>query len=289
MDSEDALGLDQPIKLVRASRVPKLTDELLFSATRGLPQICNNYHKLCALLRRLDKKFEQKTRSKGTSRLERLAYETEKLHKVLLFYQLWCHGLFPRATFSDCVQMLRGHKSFALKEYRRGLLDHEIHRLKVAKGLVAERSELEEELYQAPGDGAGKERGKGASGEGAGGVGEAMSSSGPAPVDRDESEDDWGFLSVNRWGNQLFVGDEDEAEPVLGGTRVNNDTSNIINNFNENKADNTAPDEDELLDLLPNSFMPLRDLHTQPAEPNPDDFEFSDHETELEVMREMGM
>ena len=61
MDQEnDALGLDQPLKLGRVLKIPKITDDLLFENNRGLPQIRNNYPKLLKAIRKNDatKAFE---------------------------------------------------------------------------------------------------------------------------------------------------------------------------------------------------------------------------------------
>ncbi|OBA21559.1 hypothetical protein METBIDRAFT_23211, partial [Metschnikowia bicuspidata var. bicuspidata NRRL YB-4993] len=141
------LGLDQPLKLGRVSRIAKLTDELLFETHRGLPQVRNNYPKLVRAMRKNDLAYASKVLKKQVSKSAahqlKVSSEVENLQKVLLFYQLWCHGLFPKATFQDCLQMLRGHKSVAMREYRRGLLNNEIRRLKVEKGIIVEDPENE--------------------------------------------------------------------------------------------------------------------------------------------------
>lgn len=282
MDSQDLLGLDQPIKLGRVSRIPKLTDELLFSNIRGIPQIRNNYKKLSALLRKIDHEYAdriKKSASKSGARQLKVACQTEKLKKVLLFYQLWCHGLFPRANFKDCIQMLRRYSSFPLKEYRRGLINNELHKLKIEKGIISDEPppmsdpEDEDDLYTAP-NADNQQEG-------------TLESTANANIDDDE--DDWGFLSIRK-GNQLFVADDDEntdGEP-------DKDTLNEANGHAQTKNRKTIDDidDDELLDLLPTEF--LTQTQTQmndPVETNPEDFveNISEHDEELDIMREMGM
>lgn len=289
MDPQDVLGLDKPIRLGRVSRIPKLTDELLFDNIRGLPQIINNHTKLSALLKRLDRSYGAKiakTSSKSQARQLKLKCESEKLQKVLLFYQFWCHGLFPRANFKDCTQMLRKYSSFPLKEYRRNLLNNEIHRLKVEKGIITEQTpeidaSEDDDLYLAPAPENGSTE-------------NADLSSAVAPVQDDE--DDWGFLSIRR-NNQLFVADnDDEDEEISEKPSTIRSSKRVIESDNE-KDDNRDPDDfvdnnedvddfDDNLDLdeLAKSQMPSAEV------PNPEDFEEpSDHEHELEIMREMGM
>ncbi|WPK24764.1 hypothetical protein PUMCH_002054 [Australozyma saopauloensis] len=286
---QDALGLEQPMKLGRVSRIPKLTDDLLFDNIRGLPQVRNNYTKLSALLKRLDRVNGDKIKkagSKTAARQLKLACATEKLQKVVLFYQLWCHGLFPRATFKDCIQMLRNHKSFALKEYRRGLISSEIHRLKVEKGIIAEDNPSEndlddDELYLAPQSLAAEDAA----------TTESNGHSSAEPVPAVDDEDDWGFLSIRRT-NQLFVGD-DEEEDELGLTQ------NPVNKASgRNKVLDDDDDDDELDELNDDDddfqkvILQSQNLQTQQnLEPDLADFEeqASDHENELEIMREMGM
>lgn len=284
MDSQDILGLEKPIKLGRVSRIPKLTDDLLFDNIRGLPQIRNNHTKLSALLRRLDRSYAdriKKSGSKTQARQLKLACETEKLQKVLLFYQLWCHGLFPRATFKDCTQMLRNYTSFPLKEYRRGLLNNEIHRLKVEKGIITEEpSEMnaddEDDLYLAP-------VGENGSAENA----DPSSASAPA----EDDEDDWGFLSI-RHNNQLFVGDNNDEDELIPEELSTTRTSKRIIESDDDQEEGGIGEQDGEddfedsfdLDEITKSQMATVEM------PNLEDFEEpSDHEHELEVMREMGM
>lgn len=285
MDPQDVLGLDKPIRLGRVSRVPKLTDDLLFDNIRGLPQIRNNHTKLSALLRRLDKSYADKIKksgSKNQARQLKLACETEKLQKVLLFYQLWCHGLFPRATFKDCTQMLRSYTSFPLKEYRRSLLNNEIHRLKVEKGIITEEppemdADNDDELYLTPAPVNGS-------------VNDDNVSSTAASAQDDE--DDWGFLSI-RHNNQLFVADnenDDDDDVVLEKQNPSRSSRKIIDSDDDkDHGSNDNEDEDDFNDMLDLNELAKSQLNSAEL-PNLEDFEDpSDHEQELEVMREMGI
>lgn len=309
MDSLDVLGLDKPIKLGRVTRVSKITDDLLFDNIRGLPQVKNNYTKLSALLRKVDRVYEQKikkSKSKSSAKQLRYACDTEKLQKVILFYQLWCHGLFPKANFQDCIQMLRNHTSFPVKEYRRGLISNEIHRLKVEKGIITEDhpSDVEDdgELYLAP-----NENGDFDSTVNAGSIAASISASNAETSntqstgnDNDDDEDDWGFLSINRRNNSsLFVDDEDDDE---GETKEKDKDQTLLSTTTDNHK--TASHTENYEDLSDNDFGDTFDLDEIAKSQrvaatkviNPEDFDevpdlddISDHDHELDIMREMGM
>lgn len=280
MDSQDILGLDQPIKLGRVSRIPKLTDELLLSNIRGLPQIRDNYKKLSVLLRKVDRAYSEKIKksaSKSAARQLKVACQTEKLQKVLLFYQLWCHGLFPRANFKDCIQMLRKYSSFSMKEYRRGLLNNEIHKLKIEKGIISEEPPVlsdpeDDDLYLVPNVDSRQEG----------------NSESTINATIQDDEDDWGFLSIRR-GNQLFVADNDEKSDEDPEKETAVDTNSSTKSTRASIIDGDE-DDGELLDLIPSEFL-TQTRTNAPAESNPEIFaeEYPDHEEELEIMREMGM
>lgn len=256
----DDLGLERPIKLGHTLRIPKLTDELLFDNIRGLPQIRNNYSRLSKALKRNTKKYAEKlASSKAAAHQAKVACESENLQKVLLFYQLWCHELFPRATFHDCLKMLRAYKSSTLKNYRRELLDNEIRRLKIEQGIIVEgqedahpQNELYESNPQSPG------------------IGEDEQAD---PNHDDSDEEDWGFLSVKRRNtNGLFIGEDDEDDDVAPAVpRPSNEVpSEAVDNFNDF-------DEEQL-----NDFDEAQLLSHQ----QPDDDKYDE---ELAIMREMGM
>ncbi|GEQ67767.1 hypothetical protein JCM33374_g1432 [Metschnikowia sp. JCM 33374] len=325
MDNEneienDLLGLDQPLKLGRVSRIAKLTDELLFENNRGLPQVRKNYTKLSRAIRKNDhacvSKIQKNNLSKSSAQQLKVATETENLQKVLSFYQLWCHGLFPRANFKDCLKMLRGHKSSALKEYRRGLIDNEIRRLKIEKGIIVDEPENEnlgpgedrilenndddDDLY-APATA---------------NTGLVTSRSGSPPTETnagvESDEDDWGILSNNRprRTNGLFIGDDDDGDDGEEHDENEHDEGQgVVQNLSESTASaavkDTAPtqntqnthldknlakdlegldDFDDFDDFDENDF----DSFTQPPS-TAQHAEQEDHDEELAIMREMGM
>lgn len=191
----DSLGLDQPIKLGKASKTAKVTDELIFNPSRGIPQIMKTYPKLTKSIRRRDSKFndsvKKSNRSKKSEKALRVNHECENLQKVLEYYQLWCHGFFPRANFNDCIALLRSYSSPRLKLYRRDLLDNEIRKQRIEKGIIVEAeqehrslADLDDDLYGPP-------------------VEEHRN-------EASDSDDDWGFMNVNlKSSNGLFVGEND--------------------------------------------------------------------------------
>lgn len=258
LEETDTLGLDKPIKLGRPLRIPKLTDEVLLENNRGLPQITQNYRKLLKAFKVNDRRYTEKSKSLSKSAAQQLkvATETENLKKVLLFYQLWCHGLFPRANFEDCLRILRNHKSSVVRNYRRSLLDAEIRRLKIKKGIIVENGDSDSGLdpqiqLLASSDTATGGQDNTEYNQGAG----------------DSDEDDWGFLSVNRRStNGLFIGDEDDAE--------------------ENEPSATTgraqlDDEDVDFDDFDENDFPLAAGHNDLPE--------DEHQAELDIMNEMGL
>lgn len=282
----DSLGLDKPIKLGRVLKIPKITDELLFDRNRGIPYVIQNYQKVSRGIRKNDKQFSQKAKELKLSKaaLHQLKVESEmkNLESVLQFYQLWCHGLFPRATFTDCMQMVRKYKSARVKIYRRELIEKEIHDQRIKEGIITEDAAPEgengideDDLYDAPDNGMAAvdeevEKAKGAN--------------------DDDSEDDWGFLSVRRRPNGLFVGDDEESG--------NEDGEEGNNGQDREEGENTPKDsntESSSSSGLKKTQNPIID----DDEFDDDDFDYSalpnpktqveEFEDELEIMREMGM
>lgn len=265
----DNLGLDKPIKLGRVSRIPKITDELLFDRTRGLPPVIANYPKLSRSIKKNDRRLSEKLKkgsyTKQAAHLMKVEQEAKNLESVLQFYQLWCHGLFPRATFADCIKMLRSHKSFRLKEYRRELISQQIHRLKVEKGLIiddAEGNNSEDDLYHPNTDIAAVDVAE------PNNVAESTTN-----VDEDEDED-WGFLSVPRRSNGLFIGDEeDEEETPSTTTRAPTVTTQTPTQVGESPLAQT-----------------LSEKPTEEEFPEEEMFGAVDqYDEEYEIMRQMGM
>lgn len=266
MDEQDALGLDKPIKLGRVSKIPKLTDELLFDASRGLPQVRKNYQRLAKSIQKNDRRYSDKikkgTYSKSAAYQLKVATEAENLEKVLLFYKLWCHGLFPRANFSDCVQMLRNYKSFPLKEYRRNLINNEIRRLKIEKGIINDDDGdmSEDDLYLAPNDIA---------------AADVPQETSTAAVNDDDDED-WGFLATRRSTNGLFIAESDDETPAPvppAPTSTAPASAAAPASVPANEDDFDDFDEEELLRA------------ESSAKADQDD----QYDEELEIMREMGM
>lgn len=265
----DSLGLDKPIKLGRVLKVPKITDELLFDRNRGIPYVINNYRKVSRAMRKNDKAHAQKVKesalSKSALHLLKVESEVRNLESVLQFYQLWCHGLFPRATFSDCTQMVRKYKSPRVRMYRRELIEKEIHRQKVEQGIITEDAEINDEdddLYDAPDPNR------------IAAVDEDVATSETvAPnVEDDDDEDDWGFLSVRRRPNGLFVGDDDDEE------QDEQDKQDAAKKPSSGPTNHTISDDEEDFPDIPDSIL-------QQESGGFDD----KYDDELEIMREMGM
>ncbi|QWU88679.1 hypothetical protein CA3LBN_002987 [Candidozyma haemuli] len=227
---EDSLGLDKPMKLGRVSKIPKITDELMFNPTRGLPMITKNYKKLSRTIKRNDKKLQEKLKtekSKSAAKRAKVEAECENLGTVIQFYQFWAHGFFPRANFNDCIRMIRAYKSARIKEYRRSLLDNELRKLKIEKGIIVEGEDEPEppteldndDLYTGPEP--------------------------PAPTennnsDLEEDDGDWGFMNVNNSdSNGLFVGDNDKD---LDAERPSNPVQDSV--AKDSFDDEFAPDEE---------------------------------------------
>lgn len=135
---EDILGLDKPIKLRTRAKIARMDNARIFSPN-GLPYIVKNHGKLIRTIRKNDKKFYSHPRN-SVSRSQKFDHEFDNLSSVLQFYQLWCHGLFPKANFKDCIHLVRSlnGKSAQLRLYRRELINAELHKLKVAKGIIIE-------------------------------------------------------------------------------------------------------------------------------------------------------
>lgn len=123
------LGLEQPVKVGRVSRHAKITDELLIELPRGLSLLLRNREKLLHTIKKRSAKKGNKA-----------DIEADNLQSVIEYYQLWAHGLFPKATFRDCTSMLRLYKSGRTKVYRRDLIDQKIRQLKIDKGIIVDDS-----------------------------------------------------------------------------------------------------------------------------------------------------
>lgn len=139
--NDDLLGLDQSIKLTTRAKIAKIDEERIFNKQKGIHYIIQNHRKLQKIFERNEhriwKKYRNHSLSSDMKKQIKHEVEYENMTSILQFYQLWCHGLFPKARFRDCIQMLRafGSKSSQLKLYRRELIEREIYKAKVESGL----------------------------------------------------------------------------------------------------------------------------------------------------------
>lgn len=140
-DDGDLLGLDKPIKLKTRAKIAKVDNQRIFNHN-GIPLLVKTHSKLLRTLKKNDKNFYSEPRS-SISKSQKFEHEYENLSSVLQFYQLWCHGLFPKATFKDCIHLIRalGARSPQLRLYRRELIAAELHKLKVAKGIITDENQ----------------------------------------------------------------------------------------------------------------------------------------------------
>lgn len=242
---EDSLGLDKPMKLGRVSNIPKITDELMFNPTRGLPMITKNYKKLSRTIKRNDKKLQEKLKtekSKLAAKRAKVEAECDNLGTVIQFYQFWAHGFFPRANFKDCIRMIRAYKSARIKEYRRSLLDNELRKLKIEKGIIVEGEDEPEppteldndDLYTGP---------------------EPIAPTENNNLDLEEDDGDWGFMNVNNSdSNGLFVGDNDKD---LEAERPSNP---IQESLAKDPFDEEFPPEEDLEDDYEAELAAMREM-----------------------------
>lgn len=140
-DDGDLLGLDKPIKLKTRAKIAKVDNQRIFNHN-GIPSLVKTHSKLLRTLKKNDKNFYSEPRS-SISKSQKFEHEYENLSSVLQFYQLWCHGLFPKATFKDCIHLIRalGARSPQLRLYRRELIAAELHKLKVARGIITDENQ----------------------------------------------------------------------------------------------------------------------------------------------------
>lgn len=274
-DEDTLLGLDQNIKLKTRAKVAKIDDERVLNRANGIDYIIKNHHKVSRVFKKREHMLMSKLNShqRQKSEIKRLKRETEiqNLDSVIQFYQLWCHGLFPKAKFRDCIHMLRslGSKSSRLRLYRRELIEREIYKLKVSKGIINESNTLED-LEEGNENRSQLEN----SLEGHG----AQESS---------NLDDWSFMDR---GNNLFVGDEDDLyhSPVEEANdkdremhepkRASRNESNISPIYD---SDDAFSDDGDLN---------ITELQAQEATTlQKDSHRIDNYEEELQVMKEMDL
>ena len=210
-ENDDILGMDESIKLKTRAKVAKIDDERMFSRANGLEHIVKNYPKVLRVMKKNDDKLKRKLESTTGSSMRKRAKcqnEYENLGAILQFYQLWCHGLFPKSNFKECIRMVRvyGGKSPRMRLYRRELLDQQINKLREEKGIaiVATNAPVEssDQVFVE---------------EGQSDVYAAESTSIAQPlatgvtVEDDDDDDDWSFMKRGNPKNALFI-DEDDDE-----------------------------------------------------------------------------
>ncbi|CUM45586.1 uncharacterized protein AC631_03744 [Debaryomyces fabryi] len=291
-DGDDLLGLDQTIKLSSRAKVAKIDNERIFNKQKGLNYVIQNHSKLIRVFQKNDKALQKTLSSKRTSlsskAVRHLKHENEfkNLSSMLQFYQLWCHGLFPKAKFKDCLQLVRsfGSKSGQLKLYRRELIEQELRKLKESKGIIdTERIKTPETHHQQD---------------------NTLPENQEAQVTQDIADDDWSFMKTNQT-NGLFVGDDDDLyhTPTTLSTEdisrdidttasnLEHDVSTHVPNTKTNATEN-ANESDESDDPFSDDDIPIRseaiNKHDEyPIEEN--EIDDHEHEDELAVMREMGL
>ncbi|KAI5969458.1 CSM3 [Candida margitis] len=147
LDDPALLGIDEPLKLKTRKKIAKIDDERLLHNPRGLPYLLKNQRRLLRIIEKNDKEFYKQEKEKlavqpnyKPSPQLKHDHEYNNLVSILQFYQLWCHGMFPKANFKDCAYLVRslGHKSSQLRLYRRELIEKEIYKLKVERGIIDE-------------------------------------------------------------------------------------------------------------------------------------------------------
>lgn len=204
--TEDDLGVEKPLKLSTRAKLAKVDDDRVMTNPNGLEYIVKNYPKVTRVMKKRDAKLARRLASdayrlaSGSLR-RRLKYENEadNLSTVLQFYQLWCHELFPKANFKDCIKLIRayGHKSAQIKFYRRDLLDQVLTKLKEEKGIID---------HTAP-DG---DMNKVVSDSELNAIAKPLATH-SVPVDEDD-DDDWSFMATKRNKHSLFIDDDDDDQ-----------------------------------------------------------------------------
>lgn len=288
---DDLLGLDQTIKLSSRAKVSKIDNERMFNKQKGLHYVIRNHSKLIRVFNKNDKALQKKLSAKkgslSSKAVRDLKHDNEfkNLSSMLQFYQLWCHGLFPKAKFKDCLQLLRsfGSKSSQLKLYRRELIEQELRKLKESKGIIdTERMVTPETHHQQD---------------------NSLPENQEPLVTQDKADDDWSFMKPNQ-SNGLFVPNDDDlyhTPTTLSTEGISRDNDATSSNWKYNtslEASNSkvnvavnSNDSDESDDPFSDDDIPIgpesiNKYDEYPIEENEIDEE---HEDELAVMREMGL
>lgn len=302
-EAADVLGLDQEIKLVKRVKTARLDNERVFHPQTGLNYILKHHISLSNTIKKNDKKFAKRYGSSAPTRAAKYDHEFENLSTILQFYQLWCHGLFPKANFRDCIQLLRklGAKSPQLRLYRRELIEKELEKLKIAKGIIIENDETDtynqnDVIVNDNDDDSNRN--------------DNENIAAPEPGETEETpviDDDWGFMNVPKRSNGLFVGLDDDEDDDLYTTpsipiqrpqlqsvdrtteieppqlqQMSDETTEIeapdlqsVNEDTNNVSDDPFSDDDDINNIL--------------EEEPPNEEDIMEDDQDLDLMREMGM
>ncbi|KAI5966415.1 CSM3 [Candida pseudojiufengensis] len=294
---DPSLGLDS-VKIRPKRKIAKIDNDRILYNKKGIPYLVKNHQRLNRIIAKNDKEFQKSEHNKASVNRNyrtptQLKYDHEysNLTSILQFYQLWCHGMFPKANFKDCAYLIRslGHKSSQLRLYRRELIDKEIHKLKVSKGIIDENSQnkdnnnnldLDDELYSIP-------RADGVNDN-------SESTSGTTAVTTNESNDVFfGFMEQDKGNDERPAANtnmnqvendedkhqdnEDQSLPPLNSTNEQDDE------FSDN--DNDFDDDDEDIILAATSHKSTHRI-VEEEELQPTQQEMDDMEMEMQSRRE---
>lgn len=145
---DDILGLDTAISITKRKPVARLDAARILDEDKGVPYITRNHRRIAKSMRSNDKRLQHKLKNLtflDAKEVRKLKVDNElgNLAAVLGFYQTWCHHLFPKATFKDCISLLRarGATSSELSHYRKELINAEIQKSKRASGPYVEEND----------------------------------------------------------------------------------------------------------------------------------------------------
>lgn len=269
---DEELGLQEVLKNPRRIKIAKIDQDRLLGET-GLPYLVKNHQKVTRIIKKHDKR-------KPVTKQEKYNHEYENLSSVLQFYQLWCHTLFPKANFKDCILLIRGvtNRSPRLRLYRRELIEQELQKLRAKEGLVGVPLPTE----------------SGDSGE----TGTTQRDVGVTePVDKEEDyyvDDDFSFMQR---GNGLFVDPDGDDMYEADVTTHSETTADTAKTATTGQTTETAPTTQTAQTVRePETQAEFSDfsddeqflLATQII-PNETNEANDDYDAELEVMNELGM
>lgn len=123
--NEDVLQLDQQLKATKRAKIAKLDQDRILGP-KGLPYIVKNHHKLAKIL------------NKKHPNARKIDVELQNMSSILQFYQLWSHTLYPKAKFKDCIDLMRSlpNRAPGLRVYRKQLIELELEKLRAERGII---------------------------------------------------------------------------------------------------------------------------------------------------------